>query len=187
MKISIVSFFLFWSVSLLVLGDDSKGLGGLPEVVVSDPSHNGLRVVARDNYLFLEGGNNSPLKLSEAFSTPDTDWRPTGAVLCSWSPNGKYLAVFAPHPRATDVTFVDLRKMVVLPEVFPSNPNYPEWYNNVFSTQDSPGDWDGDKLKVTSNVTLRNGEKRTMQLQLVSNGTDFSMVMADAENQNNGK
>jgi len=36
-------------------------------------------------------------------------------------------------------------------------------------------------------VTLRNGEKRTMQLQLVSNGTDFSMVMADAENQNNGK
>lgn len=187
MKSAIFTILLFCFSSFPLTGEDTNNPNKSPQVVVNNASNGEFRVVARDNHLFLEGGGDTPLELSEPFSTPDTDWKPTGAVLCSWSPDGTYLAVFAPHPRATDITVVDLRKMVVLNETFSSFTNYPEWYNDVFSTQDSPGVWARGKLEVTSNVTLRDGQKRTMPLHLVINGSDFSLVTTDTDQRNSGQ
>lgn len=153
--------------------DDTPKRGG--SFVVENGFRGDFQVLADSNNLILKGPSDTNIILSEAFDTPTTDWRPVGEVKCSWSPDGHFLAIFIPHPRATEVSVVDLKNGRVLDEFFPSINEYPSWYDDVFATQDYPVKWDSGKLEILTKVLLRNGGKKDLRRFLSIEGIKFGI------------
>lgn len=159
------------------LGQAQAALNGVgavaakPITIVNGRSGD-ARVLVRDNRLVFSAGGGKEVAVSEPFLTSSTDWRPVGDINCSWSPDGKFLAVFIPHPRVTVISVVNLPKREVMTEVFPDDRKYPSWYGHIFSTKDTPLGWRDGKLAIRTDVVTGSGERKQMERELsVQDGT----------------
>lgn len=121
----------------------------------------------------------------EAFLTPTMDWRPSGPITCSWSPDNQYVAIITPHPRTSVISLVNLKTQELLKETFPSNPPYPTWYQNVRATKDRPVKWDGSSLLLKTSVTLPGQIVREMPQVLRITGKTFSITPVNPETPKN--
>ena len=158
---------------------DEGGASIAEPVTVLNGQNGKARVFVGDNRLMFDQDGGRELAISEAFSTATTDWRPTGDINCSWSPDGKFLAVFIPHPRVTVIAVVDLVRQEVLNEFFSPDRQYPSWYGHVFSTKDTALEWQGDKLSIQTDVVTGSGEKKRMNRVLSITGSTFQVLTTD--------
>jgi hypothetical protein len=137
---------------------ENEQIGG-----VSNGKQGGYKISDSKNAISLTTPENKVIQISEPFITGKTNWKPTETILCTWSPNGKWVAIFAPHPRITEIFLVDLQTETIIPRYFPSDTetgagvNSNPWKNNTYSQRDTPGTWDGDQLSIYSSFMLNGG------------------------------
>jgi hypothetical protein len=133
-------------------------------------------VSVENNTLIYTSPSGKKITASEeAFVTPTLDWRPSGPITCSWSPDNQYLAIITPHPRTSVINLINLKTQELLRETFPTNPPYPPWYQNVRATQDRPVKWDGNTLLLQTSVILPQKTIKEMPQILRITGKTFSV------------
>jgi len=184
---------IFTSICLLIISlaaSSSAREGGVGD---SDPEHysevlvrngqcNRGKVVAQKNRLVFEGVDGKKVAVSEPFLTSDTDWRPSGPVDCSWSPDGKFLVIFIPHPRVTVISAVNLENQASMRQTFPDDRHYPDWYDHIFSTHDTPTKWHEGKLEMRTEVLTGSGEKKMLTRELSFSGDSFKILVKTPSN-----
>lgn len=158
-----------------------KSLPTEPTYTIQGGVKNGAYVAVGDNKLVYTSPDGLTLPASEDFLTEATDWRPTGTIVCSWSPDGKYLAIFIPHPRVTTITLINIQENKVLNEEFPENRQFPKWYmdSNILATHDSPQKWENNKLTIKTEVTLPNNTSKLLPRVLVVSSDSFQILCSD--------
>lgn len=145
----------------------------LNKIEVTQEKHNGWKVTAVGE-VTIQNPAGKKTVLSEPFKTATTHWTPTAPIHCEWSADGM-VAVFAHHPRVTDIYVFNTKTHKRLKETFPKK-KMPAWYDNVAVVHDSPdGKWNGASLGISSKVTLRNKEQHLMKQTLEINGETFSL------------
>ena len=143
------------------------------KIDVTQEKHNGWEVTAMGNVAIQSPAGKMTI-LSEPFKTANTDWKPTGSIQCEWSPDGM-VAVFAHHPRMTEIYVFNTKTQRRLKETFPKK-KMPAWYDNVAVVHDSPdGNWNDGSLGISSKVILRNKEQHSMKQTLEIDRETFSL------------
>jgi len=157
-----------------------------PYKVIND-SHEGAKILVEDNRVVCTTKSNHKISISEPFRTPSMDWRPSNPILCSWSLDNQYVAIFIPHPRVTIVSIVNLTNNFLLQEEFPKNRTYPDWYQDVYATSDIPEEWANNQLSIETTVTLKNKEKRILKRILSIQGGKFTILPINTIKRSNQK
>ena len=156
-----------------LLSHPSAGAAPGSKIEVIQEKHNGWEVTTPGN-VTIQSPAGKKTVLSEPFMTATTEWTPRGPIHCEWSPDGM-VAVFADHPRVTEMYVFNTKTGKRLKETFPKK-KMPAWYDNVAVVHDSPdGKWNGGRLALLSKVTLRNKEQHVMKQTLVIHGETFSL------------
>lgn len=156
-----------------ILSHPSAEAAPVSKIDVIQEKSNGWEVTAVGE-VTIQSPAGKKTVLSEPFKTATTDWTPTGPIRCEWSADGM-VAVFAHHPRVTEIYVFNTKTGKRLKRIFPKK-KMPAWYDNVAIVHDSPdGIWKGGSLGISSKVTLRNGEKHAMKQTLVIQGETFAL------------
>lgn len=148
--------------------------------VVDNGAQAGYEVTA-GKALYISTPEGKAFQLTaDPFITETQTMAPTSPVLCSWSPDGKYVAVFMQNNRVTYIYVFDLKDHTLLNQN-DGNPKYPEWYDGngtVAVTTSVPGAWSGNSLSVDTMVQWRSSEvpKRVMkELLTITDGSTFAL------------
>jgi hypothetical protein len=134
---------------------------------VQNASKNGYYVKAEGNALSIElpSGERKTLFAPFIKKAPNfiVDLSPRGDIICSWSPTGKYVAIFVPQTRITDTYVFDTSSNEQLPQKLIKS-TYPDWYEDVKAAHDSPyPEWsDNSTLRITQECALKGGGTQTL-------------------------
>jgi hypothetical protein len=163
-----------WALCLslaLYIGAITTGYGqSKGEVEVINGSHNGWTITAH-NQILAVSPSGTLIPLSDVFVTPNWDLTPIQDITCVWGSgpkNSNLVAIFSQEKRASIITIFDTDTGDTWREIFPER-KFPAWYGNVYKVETLPPTepWDSNTMKVTTNVTLRDGKMRPMEEVLV--------------------
>ncbi len=115
----------------------------------------------------IEEGGTGIFMVGKGQKIQLSDWAAEGEVMSSWSPNGRYVVIFVPHPRVTEVLVFDCESGKGI-ETSQKLSQYPAWFERGAVTEHStPVKWTSEStLDYRSVVGLRGGGTRVMNVLL---------------------
>lgn len=148
-----------------------------PIVDVESGTHENWKITG-DGVIAIESPDGERMAISERFITPNSDWTPS-KISCVWG--DRYVAVFAQHPRLTEILVFDTKTQKKLTQTFSSK--MPAWYEECRVIKDRPVEgWQKNTLLIeTIGFPAQGPPQRMKQILKVENGSFSTSPAAPAQ------